>query len=90
MDRAVSFYRVRRFFSRDWPAPRRSAEGEPLELPDWIPWRIWRLATDTRIKDGFADIAERWTYTQVLEGNLVLDALDRAEAALAARPRDDS
>jgi hypothetical protein len=81
---------VRRFFSRDWPKARRSLEGEPLELPDWIPWRIWRLATDTRVKDGLADILERWTYTEVLEMNVVLDELDRADAAIRRRQNTET
>lgn len=46
---------------------------------------IWRVATDSRIKDTLAEILNKWDLTMLYEAHDVLNALDEAEAASRAR-----
>jgi hypothetical protein len=44
-----------------------------------VNWRIWRVATDPRIKDSLTEILENWNVVRLFEAHDVLNALDEAE-----------
>ncbi len=49
-------------------------------------WRIWRIATDPRIKDSLTEILNHWSLEDLSEAHEVLNALDEFEAKSRKEP----
>jgi hypothetical protein len=57
-----------------------SDEGVEIHLPEGVSWLVHRVATSRRYTDPLAVILTQWSLPDVVEANLVLDALEDAEA----------
>lgn len=64
---------------------RRSERALLQAAERGVDWWLWRVATDPRLPDGW-DQVRRWSFADVLDAHLVLDALTESEAALRPDP----
>ena len=60
-----------------------AAEVE-IHLPEEVPWLVHRVATSRRYSDSLHTILTQWSVLDVFEANLVLDAIEDAEARARA------
>jgi len=71
-------------------AAARYAVGRPTpDPPEWrieraikrataagVDWWVWRIATHEQMKDGLADVVERYTFAMLYEAQVYADFLD--------------
>ena len=74
-------------------ARRTEGSGEDrsveIHLPEEVPWMVHRIATSRRYSDPLHTIKTRWSLVDVFEANLVLDAVEDAEARARAGAEDE-
>ena len=64
-------------------AERRAIRAFTAAADRGVDWWFWRVVTDPRIPDGWSDV-RAWSFSEMLDAHLVLDALTEAEAAARA------
>lgn len=51
-----------------------------LTIPGHIPWPVHRVATSGYYHDALSDIMTRWSLSDVMDANEVIDAYEDAKA----------
>ena len=41
-----------------------------------VDWFVWRVVLSSDVPDGLADIRQRWSFADVFEAHLALDAIE--------------
>lgn len=44
-----------------------------------VDWWVWRIVTSTYMKDGLADIRERWPFVDLFEAQVMLDTIEECK-----------
>lgn len=61
-------------------SPYALQQAEERAIAGGVDWWVWRIVVSPHIPDGLAELRARWSFADALEGHLVLDVIEAAEA----------